>query len=677
MSRGRSFKRAVAPLVAVCWCALALPGSTYAGTIGADVIVSDINGMASYGTVMTCTTHRAECSSDADCNACSSSGNPCAADTDCAAGETCIISGDACDVEIAAFAIGTTACNVGDVELNWCNLDTAFCNEDQHPAIAQNMYRLLNGRFEQVGMSWVKHGFAAIDNQGCGLTCTNSGTQYLLGVGCSDVYSPNLNGSQRYLGPRSEVDPNTGLFPFPYNLHSNEIGDKPFKRLQVHSSDLMPALNGGARYFAEAHYVMSDDAADRNGNNNASTQEITIEGPNEQGHYIHDFVGGTIRGLPAIRAWADSDPSVVESDVQVPGEGLFILSGKATLLATGYWHYEYALYNMNSDRAADTFFVPLPPGAIVQNVGFHDVEYHSDEPYDGTDWGHSVAPAGITWATVPHATNTNANALRWSTLYNFRFETNVGPDPTPGTAVVGLFKPGTPESMDATALVPLFGVVDCNDNGTADDVDITLGTSQDCDTNAVPDECQADCNGNLKADTCDITDGTSADCNGNTVPDDCDPDCNNNGIVDGCFDDPLVPDTDADGFGDCADLCPLTTPPLACDCPPAVCCDLRPLLPECYVQVDWFECIDVWGGIPACMPSDLCRDGCRIGDANDNGSLDLRDWGRLQDCFSGPFDGPGYSAPSAECASWFDFDGDGDVDTADSAAWYGAAHPGG
>jgi hypothetical protein len=34
------------------------------------------------------------------------------------------------------------------------------------------------------------------------------------------------------------------------------------------------------------------------------------------------------------------------------------------------------------------------------------------------------------------------------------------------------------------------GVVDCNGNGIADSIDIAQGTSQDCNTNQVPDECE-------------------------------------------------------------------------------------------------------------------------------------------------------------------------------------------
>ena len=75
---------------------------------------------------------------------------------------------------------------------------------------------------------------------------------------------------------------------------------------------------------------------------------------------------------------------------------------------------------------------------------------------------------------------------------------------------------------------------DCNGNGINDLDDIANGTSQDCNHNNVPDECEsaADCNNNGLRDFCDLYNGTSQDVNGNQIPDDCEPDCNGNGIPD-------------------------------------------------------------------------------------------------------------------------------------------------
>src|SRR5436853_5454353 len=54
---------------------------------------------------------------------------------------------------IAAFSCATTACNIGTATMTW----TTNNNSNQHPVIAENMFRLKGGRIEQLGQAWVKH----------------------------------------------------------------------------------------------------------------------------------------------------------------------------------------------------------------------------------------------------------------------------------------------------------------------------------------------------------------------------------------------------------------------------------------------------------------------------------------------------------------------------------------
>jgi len=84
---------------------------------------------------------------------------------------------------------------------------------------------------------------------------------------------------------------------------------------------------------------------------------------------------------------------------------------------------------------------------------------------------------------------------------------------------------------------------DCNGNGIDDELDIAQGTSEDCNLNELPDECELgprDCNDNGTPDDCDIAEGAALDCNANEIPDSCDiasgqsPDCNANGVPDLC-----------------------------------------------------------------------------------------------------------------------------------------------
>ena len=65
------------------------------------------------------------------------------------------------------LGVGTTSCNNGDQPLDWF----ALSNTD-HPFIPQNLYRMSTGpnnndRFEQVGQSWGKHAFTALEGDDC------------------------------------------------------------------------------------------------------------------------------------------------------------------------------------------------------------------------------------------------------------------------------------------------------------------------------------------------------------------------------------------------------------------------------------------------------------------------------------------------------------------------------
>src|SRR5213080_1619800 len=147
------------------------------------------------------------------------------------------------------LGIGTTSCNNGDQPLHWF----ALPNTD-HPVIPQNFYRLSGGannndRFEQIGQSWLKHAFFALEDRDC-FSCNTNGceTGSHLCPGCSDPYSADLNGGQDGIGSRAWVNPFTGSFPSNANDHSGHNHDDVSHRIRVEANDLNPTLNQGATY---------------------------------------------------------------------------------------------------------------------------------------------------------------------------------------------------------------------------------------------------------------------------------------------------------------------------------------------------------------------------------------------------------------------------------------------
>jgi hypothetical protein len=357
---------------------------------------------------------------------------------------------------IRGYAVGTTSCNVGDQPGWWCDNDRTYCEDDQHPVIAQNLYRLKDDRFEQIGMSWLKHGFLSLNTSdgACG-SCTSpphGGDQ--LGVGCTDAYGAGLNGF-RPLGMRSEVDPTTGAFPYPFtNVGAPAVPDQ---RMQVEEVHLDPTLNSGALYWIEGHYIAADDAAAGNGLNNASYREVKVTGSS----FNLSTQGPTVREQAAIFAWQATDPSVEILDLDVdqsrPIER-FHIARKVKNNGGGSYHYEYAIHNMNSARAARSFTVHLPPGTPMSEVGFHDADHHSGEPFEIADWAinEDQASGTLSWSTSTFADDELANALRWGTMFTFWFDADTVPDDLSHT--VEFFKEGSPLSMDFSFPVepPLF-----------------------------------------------------------------------------------------------------------------------------------------------------------------------------------------------------------------------------
>lgn len=339
---------------------------------------------------------------------------------------------------IRAYALGTHTCNIGDEDLQWGG-DT--------PLFGMNAYRLHDGRLEQIGMSWMKNGTGAAAGEGCGLPCNGQGGS-VLGAGCLDVYSSGFNGIQSILGPRSAVNAFTGDYPGPSGAAPTSLS----KRLQIHTTDLTQA---GALYFVEGVYVAPDDALNGNALNNASYKRVTIDGS-----FNLTPAGAIALTIPAIQAWADHglgvgvpDPSVMVQAVDLAEEGRFHVAHKVTDLGGSLWRYDYAVFNLNSHRSAASFSVPVPAGVTVTNPGFHDVEYHSGEPYDNTDWTGAAGAGSWTWQSPEtFAQNPNTNALRFGTMYNFWFEADTAPQSADAT--IGLFRPGTPGSVTVSVSAP-------------------------------------------------------------------------------------------------------------------------------------------------------------------------------------------------------------------------------
>ena len=355
------------------------------------------------------------------------------------------------------LAIGTDSCNNGDQPIDWFALP-----QTDHPVVPQNLYRMSGGadndeRFEQIGQSWMKHTFEALEDTVCG-TCNTSGCQTgtHLCPGCSDPYVSSLNGDQNGIGSRAWINPFTGSFPSTANNHNGHVHDGVSHRIRVETSDLIPSGNPGATYFGEAAYITPHEytwcqshPTECNMFNNFSYRQFSVTG----GPTFFNFsaVSSTVRMEPAIQAWAATGATVQQVEPDPGNDGIWFMGYKITTPSAGVWHYEYALFNMNLDRAIQSFSVPLGAGVNVSNIDFHAPPQEpgwandgtfNNQGYSSTPWSVTQTADAITWNSETFVQNQNANAIRWGTLYNFRFDADQPPEDA--NATVGFFKTGSP-----------------------------------------------------------------------------------------------------------------------------------------------------------------------------------------------------------------------------------------
>jgi hypothetical protein len=364
--------------------------------------------------------------------------------------------------------VGTDSCNNGDQPVDWF----AFPQND-HPVVPQNLYRMSGGtdntqRFEQIGQSWMKHTFEALEETVCG-TCNTSGCQTgtHLCPGCSDPYCCGLNGDQDQLGSRAWINPFTGSFPAGNDQngqptamdHTSHNHDGVSHRIRVNVDDLNQNLNQGSNYFAEAAYIAPSEytwcqshPGQCNMYNNVSYRQFSVTGINPP--FTFNPVGSTVRMQPAIMAWAATGATVNQEEPDPGNDGIWFIGYEVTNPTTGVWHYEYALYNMNLDRAIQSFSVPLGAGVNISNIDFHAPPQEpgwandgtfNNQGYSSTPWTVTQASDSITWNTETIDQNPNANAIRFGTLYNFRFDADQPPQSA--NATVGFFKTGSPMTV--------------------------------------------------------------------------------------------------------------------------------------------------------------------------------------------------------------------------------------
>ena len=85
-------------------------------------------------------------------------------------------------------------------------------------------------------------------------------------------------------------------------------------------------------------------------------------------NFIFSAVGPTARTQPAISV---RPATLIPIEPDPGNDGIGIVGYKITNPSPGVWHYEYAVYNENLDRAVQSFSFPVGNGVNISNIGFH------------------------------------------------------------------------------------------------------------------------------------------------------------------------------------------------------------------------------------------------------------------------------------------------------------------
>ncbi len=370
------------------------------------------------------------------------------------------VGGDDGEVVFAPSATLLNTNNANTADVPWYEKFTTspwsypYMGNDQHPYLVWNMFRIVDGQLEQIGVSGTKHAFLTT-NSG---QCSNAFGNHVLNKNCSDTYGTGNNDNARDLGPRSEILPASGqwgrcgsIFDTNCDGGQNNVpgctssaADGCYsQRLRVRESQLAVA---GAQYWTESWYVVLEDI---NIYNTMGRRTITPSAGG--GGWAPGSQSGFTRG-PVINDWVDPVANPTRNVELASSAGRARVAVKTKLLnacpaASGLvgtcYRYDYAVHNFDFATAESTSGTP-PNFRVTGAKGFNtfkiatsartsvylepEVNFADNDINPANNWTGSVTPGAVEW-TAPAD-----NALNWGTLYRF----SVISDVTPSSDVVSI-----------------------------------------------------------------------------------------------------------------------------------------------------------------------------------------------------------------------------------------------
>jgi len=328
--------------------------------------------------------------------------------------------------------------NIGTADVPWYlkfTQDSPPYDNDQHPYLTWYVFREVDNRFEQIGISGVKHAFFSTN-----INCSCPGGN-VLGVGCGDVYGSNNNNQANALGPREEISAFEGLWencgsffdPTCTGSQQNTSGatETGLNRLSISPSDIVPNL------YMQAWYLIRDDTNIFNSMGYAQFNP-TLVNTTWVMNPSNNFTSG-----PAIHNYvpANSISATQASNTVTTNEGHYTVAVKVIDLGNDLYRYNYAIENYDFDPRFDQFIIPLYDSPLITDMVFSDPD---DDNLNDWDFNFSNNQLQVT--------GSNTNEQDWGMLFSFSF-TAPAP-PRQGIFTINVAEPVANNSLSTTVLIP-------------------------------------------------------------------------------------------------------------------------------------------------------------------------------------------------------------------------------
>ena len=347
------------------------------------------------------------------------------------------------------FTPSATLENVGTADVAWWRKFTGNnppYSNDQHPYLVWNLYREVDNRFEQIGVSGVKHAFFTVNT-----VCPCAGGQILYPT-CQDTYSVGNNDSGSHLGPRQPVGVHQGIDAFSGEWNSTgSFFDQDSNGVQETSSN---GTNENRMIVAEAD--ISDDQLDYYMSSwYLIRDDVNIF--NNMGHIQYALSpnggGWSMLAQSAFTQGPASDNYVAPNTFDLPGgqastrvlrdgEGHLTVAVKVIDLGGGLYRYNYMIENHDYDPRVKAVTVPLSDLNAMSDFAFADPDENA-----GNDWSQIHQNDGLT------LTGPSFNELDWGVLYSFSFTTDA--PPAAGTITLIGSENGN-DAFEVDSMVPFF-----------------------------------------------------------------------------------------------------------------------------------------------------------------------------------------------------------------------------